>query len=315
MLKNKTILATGGLGFIGKNIIKALYNTNKIIVVDKISYVSDINFLNSIDGVRFIHKDIADFKIDQDLNLNERDDLVILNFAAESHVDNSFSNSVEFTKSNVLSLHYFLEEIVKIADCVKFLHVSTDEVYGDKYFQPQDELSNLQPTNPYSASKAAADTLVQAYACCFNLDAKIIRPNNIFGSGQFFEKLIPKIFSHIRTGQPFPVHGSGESRRHFLHISDLLNAIHVIFENWSNDSLVYNISSDDEFSVIELLQLIKDEISPNLVWETVVNRPYNDSQYLIDDTLLRSLGWVPRVDFVPTLVELSKEAIHGFSED
>lgn len=315
MLKNKTILVTGGLGFIGKNIIKILNDTNKVIIIDKISYVSDKKFLNSLEGVRLIHKDIADFKIASHLYPDELEELVILNFAAESHVDNSFSNSIDFTRSNVLALHYFLEEIVKYSNYVKFLHVSTDEVYGDKYLQPRNELSNLQPTNPYSASKAAADTLVQTYHRCFNLDTKIIRPNNIYGSGQYVEKLIPKIFSHIQMGKPFPIHGSGNNRRHFLHTSDLLTAIHAIFEHWNNDSLIYNISSDDEYSVNEILQMIKHHIAPSLEWVTVEDRPYNDEKYLIDDARLRSLGWAPASNFLQELLEISKEPIHGFSEN
>ena len=312
MLKGKKILITGGLGFIGKNIVKELIKDNEIIIVDKFTYVSDKEFLKLHKNICFVRKDISDFKYVSDTNILAEDKIIILNFAAESHVDNSFSNSIEFTKSNVLSLHHFLEETVLFTKNAKFLHVSTDEVYGDNYTSPRVENSRLQPTNPYSASKAAADTLVQTYRHCFNLNAKIIRPNNIYGSGQYHEKLIPKIFSHIKQKKVFPVHGAGANRRHFLHTSDLLQAIYIIFRTWDSNAEIFNVASNDEFSVIELLNIIKQKINFDLEWECVEDRPYNDMNYLIDDKLLRNLGWEPKVNFLSKLIELSKEEIHGY---
>jgi dTDP-glucose 4,6-dehydratase len=236
------------------------------------------------------------------------EDDVVINCAAESHVDKSFENPLLFSSENIMANHTFIENIMKRKfSNVKIIHFSTDEVYGTNLSEYKKEDAAFVPTNPYSATKAGMDLLVQSYIKSFGLSIKIVRPNNIFGERQFFEKLIPKLFHSAQTGAVFPIHGTGENRRHFLHTTDLYSAIKTILNNWEHPHSAYNLASKDEYSVNEIVDKVKI-IFPDLAISRVTDRPFNDARYMIDDSRIRSLGWEPTVDFDESFAQISNEA-------
>lgn len=303
------IVVTGGLGFIGKNFCASV--SEKYVgkfIIDKVTYASDLDFFYDVlkpKGWKLIVADIVDIG-------NYRNNLVqnclVVNFAAESHVDSSFSNVDRFTHSNALGTQKVIEFCLN--NHHRLLHISTDEVYGEQAGAAVDETHILAPTNPYSATKAAADLFVQTYIKCFNLDAKIVRANNIFGPRQLVEKVIPKTILHAQNQLNFQLHGSKEIRRHFLHTSDFNNALQIIVQSWDQSSdRIFNIASDNDVSIRELVQKIynlfslgsdKIEIGPD--------RPFNDQQYAINDDRLRRLGWRPTRDFWIEIDKLCAES-------
>jgi len=298
-------IVTGGLGFIGKNLTKLLLRDNhNVLIVDKISIVSDLNYYKKyLSSARLMCADINSQLV---IDLIDENDVVI-NCAAESHVDKSFENPVLFTTENIMANHIFIENIFKRKfSNVKIIHFSTDEVYGTNLIEYKNEDAAFKPTNPYSATKAGMDLLIQSYIKSFGLSIKIVRPNNIYGERQYFEKLIPKLFHHAQTGKAFPLHGTGENKRHFLHTTDLYNAIMTILNNWEHPYSAYNLASKDEYSVNEIVDKVK-RFFPNLVVSQVADRPFNDERYMIDDSNIRSLGWKPIIDFDESFAQISNE--------
>ena len=305
MMINK-IIVTGGLGFIGKNFCEAVseYFSEKIIL-DKFTYASDLEFYERTlrpAGWELIPCDIASEKMKGLGNL--LDNALVINLAAESHVDNSFSNATAFLKANTLGTLQLVEQCIR-SEC-KLLHVSTDEVYGEITTNKVDEESVLNPTNPYSATKAAADILVQTYIKCFQLDAKIIRANNVFGRRQLTEKVIPKAIHLAHSKKPFFMHGSKDLHRHFLHTDDFASAIIAIYKNWTtSEHRIFNIAGDEQVNIRELVSYIyqRCQADKNLI-KVGGDRPFNDAAYMICDKRLRRLGWKPKVDFWCALDEL-----------
>lgn len=303
----KNLIITGGLGFIGKNIaryISASHDYDKLYIVDKNTRVSDIGYFRKYLASDFelIQSCISEIKIEE-----YGSSIDIINFAAESHVDESFINAVNFTDQNVLKTHIFLENIrLSKVDC-RLIHISTDEVYGGSMMVPCTELANFAPSNPYSASKAAADLLVQTYAQCYGLNIAIIRANNLYGDYQNIEKLIPKAIYMASNEEPFMLHGSGEQTRHFLHCKDFLTAILTIMKNWySVEKKIFNIAADTEQSVVSLVRKIYTsfELDTQKFVKFGPDRPFNDQQYLINDSKLRELGWAPAIDFETELNQI-----------
>ena len=292
------IIVTGGLGFIGKNFcLEMAHRFQKKYIIDKLTYASDLDFyyekLKEI-GWELIVADVCE--IDQAFRPSVKS-AVVINFAAESHVDESFENVDKFIMSNALGTQKVIDFCIK--NDHKLLHISTDEVYGEQVSKAVDEKQLFNPTNPYAASKAAADLFVQTYITCFQLSAKIVRANNIFGPRQLAEKVIPKAIVSASKNEVFRLHGSKEIRRHFLHTTDFNRAILVILNSWNIDkNLIYNISSDSDISIKDLVTKIYEymEADPMLV-VSGKDRPFNDSNYSIDDSKLRSLGWSPQKDF------------------
>jgi dTDP-glucose 4,6-dehydratase len=185
----------------------------------------------------------------------------IVHFAAQSHVDNSFGNSIQFTIDNVLGTHTLLECAKVYNKCTKFIHISTDEVYGEsKINDPgcDEEKSLLNPTSPYSASKAAAEFLVRSYHHSFKLPAIIVRGNNVIGPRQYPEKLIPRFTTHLLKGLKCPIQGTGETRRNFIYVDDVCSAIDIIIDKGLLNN-IYNIGSTYEYSVKEILNLLIKE--------------------------------------------------------
>jgi dTDP-glucose 4,6-dehydratase len=228
----------------------------------------------------------------------------VLHFAAQTHVDNSFGNSFNFTQTNVMGTHVLLESAKLFKQNLKlFVHVSTDEVYGESSPQkdatPFDEKSALNPTNPYAATKAAAELIVKSYAQSFGLPIIITRGNNVYGPHQYPEKLIPKFISLLRQGKPCTIHGNGQHRRSFIYVSDVAEAFDVILHRGVPGN-IYNIGTHFEITNLEIARkLMKafkhDDEQSWIVY--VEDRNWNDVRYHINLDKLYSLGWSPKISF------------------
>jgi dTDP-glucose 4,6-dehydratase len=221
----------------------------------------------------------------------------IMHFAAQTHVDNSFGNSFQFTRNNILGTHVLLEA-AKVHDVVRFVHVSTDEVYGEgenMESAPMIEDHVLEPTNPYAATKAAAEFLVKSYHRSFGLPVIITRGNNVYGPHQFPEKMIPKFINQLARGRCVTLHGTGENTRNFLFVEDVARAFDCILHK-AEIGKVYNIGGSNEQSNVEVAkQLIGimglKEQEASLI-SFVPDRAFNDLRYTIDNSALEALGWV-----------------------
>ncbi|KAK6464768.1 putative dtdp-glucose 4,6-dehydratase [Scheffersomyces coipomensis] len=313
----KCILVTGGAGFIGSNFLNHFvknYPNYYFICIDKLSYSSDNSTKNIIDitdaeNFKFIKLDLAESYLDlfqllvTDYEIYQITD--IINFAAESCVDKSFESPLYFTKNNILSTQNLLEcyRLLKKSRPevnINFLHISTDEVYGDSDIDVNEQ-GILNPTNPYSASKAAVDLIINSYRYSYKLPICIIRPNNIYGPYQYPEKIISRTLHCLKHGKKIPIHGSGSNKRRYLHVKDFLNGLQLIWENGNLDDS-YNIGNDFEISNYAVIKLIgelffgnKSEIDDKVVF--VNDREYNDLQYSINDDKIKQLGWKPEIDF------------------
>lgn len=290
------ILITGGAGFIGSHIVEAMraqYPDAHLLVLDKMTYAADIrNMDGSLDWDRckLLVGDLCDFELCQ--RATHGVDCVI-HVAAESHVDNSFGNSLQFTRSNTLGTHCLLEAC-RINAVKKILHVSTDEVYGEIESGSHVETDILTPTNPYSASKAGADMIAISYVHSFKLPLTIIRSNNIFGIRQYPEKLIPKLTLLGLAGKKMPIHGNGMNRRRFLAVEDFAAAVSLLIRK-GNQGEIYNAGTDEEYPNLEVARMICEilglRFEDSLTF--VADRPFNDSRYAIDSSRIRQLGWSP----------------------
>ncbi|TYZ69294.1 hypothetical protein PybrP1_000129, partial [[Pythium] brassicae (nom. inval.)] len=224
----------------------------------------------------------------------------VLHFAAQSHVDNSFGNSIEFSKTNILGTHVLLEAARIHGRITRFVHVSTDEVYGEGAAETpaMTEDHVLEPTNPYAASKAGAEFLVKAYQRSFRLPTVITRSNNVYGPHQYPEKLIPKFINQIARGRPVTVHGDGSHTRNYLYIADVVAAFDVVLHRGEIGE-VYNVGGSNEVSneqvARDLLAIMKPDAAASAQIAYVSDRPFNDQRYTIDAAKLRALGWRERV--------------------
>jgi len=293
-MKINKIIITGGAGFIGSHIAETCYKKYKkakIIIIDKFTYAGFISNLKVIDKskrVKIIKSDICNLKNSKSIFSNT--DLLI-HAAAESHVDNSFGNSKIFSKSNIIGTHNIME-LSRYYQVKKIIHISTDEVYGDILKGSFAENHVLNPTNPYSASKAAAEMIINSYIKSFNLPVIIIRPNNIYGPRQFPEKLIPKSIYLLKNNKKVPLHGNGKNVRHFLSIKDFLSALYLII-NKGKIHGIYNVGSSNGYSNYEIVSMIckilKIDVEKNIQY--VNDRPYNDLRYSINYNKIKKLGW------------------------
>ena len=313
----KKILITGAAGFVGSHVydhFAAVYPNAQIDILDKMTYASNIKNIPSVlsnEKHRLIVGDLIDFDIC--LNATKDRDLVI-NLAAESHVDNSFDNSIIFSRSNELGTHTLMEAC-RQNSVRKIIHVSTDEVYGENVDKPFVEDDRLNPTNPYAASKAAAEMIVKSYFTSFNLPVVVVRANNIYGVRQFPEKIIPKFILRCIEGHPLELHGDGSNLRHYLSASDFAKALEVLTMYGKNGE-AYNIASDLELSNTKVAELVSSHFPDKEIrFEYVSDRPFNDSRYAVDDNKLRNLGWSPDrslVEDIPTIIDWYKANSHWF---
>ncbi|RLN53615.1 hypothetical protein BBJ28_00020864 [Nothophytophthora sp. Chile5] len=252
---------------------------------------------------KFIHGSITGADLVGYILKTERID-TILHFAAQSHVDNSFGNSIEFSKTNILGTHVLLEA-ARLHGISRFIHVSTDEVYGeghaDSLAMTEDHV--LEPTNPYAATKAGAEFLVKTYHRSFGLPTIITRSNNVYGPHQYPEKLIPKFINQILRDRPVTIHGDGLHTRNYLYISDVVAAFDLILHEGKIGE-VYNIGGENELSNKEVAMDLLAVMKPQLLGAEkakmvthVQDRPFNDHRYTIDASKIRRLGWQEKVSW------------------
>ncbi|KAK3152560.1 hypothetical protein QOZ80_2BG0160720 [Eleusine coracana subsp. coracana] len=301
--KPKNILVTGAAGFIGSHVtirIVKKYPDYNIIVLDKLDYCSNMKNLLPVcssPNFKFVKGDITSADLVNFLLVRENID-TIMHFAAQTHVDNSFGNSFEFTKNNILGTHVLLEACKVTGQIKRFIHVSTDEVYGETDEDAvvgNHEASQLLPTNPYSATKAGAEMLVMAYARSYGLPIITTRGNNVYGPNQFPEKLIPKLILLAMRGKSLPIYGDGSHVRSFLYCEDVAKAYEVILHH-GEVGHVYNIGTNRERSVLDVAKDVCDHfnLEPEKFVQFVVDRPFNDKRYFLDDVKLKKLGWFER---------------------
>lgn len=299
-------MVTGGAGFIGSNYIyylrKELPNA-RIVCVDSLTYAGNLETLSGIpddDNFRFCHQDICDKEGIFNL-MEEESPNVIVNFAAESHVDNSIKNPGIFVKTNVLGTSVLLDAAMKY-DVNRFHQVSTDEVYGslpiDKPEIKFTEDTPLNPSSPYSSSKAGADLLVSAYNHTYGLPTSISRCSNNYGPYQFPEKLIPVMLMKSLSNSKLPVYGDGLNIRDWLYVEDHCSAIQLIIDK-GKDGCIYNVGGNNERSNMEIVKLILEKTNRDeSLIEHVTDRMGHDRRYAIDASKLkRDLGWEPKTIF------------------
>ncbi|EAX84465.1 NAD dependent epimerase/dehydratase family protein [Trichomonas vaginalis G3] len=305
------ILLTGGAGFIGSHVCNHLvlkYPDVKIICLDVMDYCANLRNLEEImnkPNFLFIKGSINNVELVSYIMKTHAVDTV-MHFAAQSHVDRSFGNSLEFTHTNILGTHVLLE-CAKQNNIKRFIHVSTDEVYGEVLSGcAEEEKSILCPTNPYACSKAGAEFMCQAYIRSFNMPIIITRGNNVFGPKQFPEKVIPKFTLLLKAGHKCCIHGDGSALRNFLHTSDVVQAFDTILHKGKLHQ-IYNIGTDFEISVLEmtkkLIKVLNMPGKPEDWIEFVPDRAFNDSRYMINSSKLIALGWHANTDFDTLLKE------------
>ena len=308
----KVVYVTGCLGFIGSYITRKCLNMGWYVKgVDKMTYAANKNLLdefNQYDNFSFVHCDINDLKFLYDCDY-------VINTAAETHVGNSISESDDFVKSNIDGVHNILklfknyrQENTKMPI---FLHFSTDEGYGDIVDGAHTENDLLKPSNPYSATKAAADMLIIAWARTHNIPYVIIRPTNNYGIGQYVEKLIPKVCKFMKLGRKIPLHNNGSPVRNWLHAEDTAEAVLTIINSGIKNE-IYNIAGGFEQSNMEtvrkLINVLTDGNDYDILnyVDTSYSRIGQDVRYALDDSKLRSLGWSPQKKFDDEIVSIAQ---------
>ena len=309
----KVVYITGCLGFIGSHVTRECLNLGWYVMgVDKMTYASNKELLkefNEYKNFTFVKSDINDLKFLYDCDY-------VINTAAETHVGNSISNSNEFVSSNINGVHNLLELIrtyrLETSKTPVLLHFSTDEVYGDIVNGEHNEDDVLKPSNPYSATKSAADQLIVAWGRTYNLPYVIIRPTNNYGVGQYVEKLIPKTCKYLILGRKIPLHNNGSPIRNWLHAEDTARAVITII-NSNRVNEIFNISSNYEQTnyetVSKIVKIYHGKGNPNEFIDSTYSRPGMDMRYSLNDSKLRSLGWVPLKNFdeeIPKIVEYYK---------
>jgi len=301
----KNILVTGGAGFIGSNFCRYMlgkYPEYNILVLDALTYAGNPeNFADLEDDPRFMffHGDIRDKAVVENLIRNVD---AIVNFAAETHVDRSIADPGSFVLTDVYGVFVLLEACRKFG-IERFLHVSTDEVYGSieqGYFK---ECDALQPSSPYSASKAGGELLARSYFVTYGLPVLVTRGSNTFGPYQYPEKLIPLFITNALEDEPLPVYGDGKQIRDWIYVLDHCEGIDVVLHK-GEVGKVYNLGGGNERTNIEITRLILAMLGkPESLIKYVTDRPGHDRRYALDSSEIRALGWSPRYDFESALRE------------
>lgn len=300
------ILVTGGAGFIGSNFVYYEldnYPNDEVICLDKLTYAGNLETLEIAmknPKFKFVKGDIADRIFVDELFASEKPDVVV-NFAAESHVDRSIENPEIFLQTNVIGTSVLMDACRKYGN-IRYHQVSTDEVYGDLPLDRPElfftETTPLHTSSPYSASKASADLLVQAYYRTYKLPVTISRCSNNYGPYHFPEKLIPLMIANVLNDKKLPVYGKGENVRDWLYVEDHCSAIDLIIRKGKIGE-VYNIGGHNERTNLEVVKIIIKELgkSEDLI-EFVTDRPGHDRRYAIDPTkIYNELGWLPATKF------------------
>lgn len=299
------VFITGGAGFMGSNFARHMvknYPDYEFINYDKLTYAADLRNLKDMENrknYRFVKGDVCDFKLLVKL-LKGVD--AIIHLAAESHVDNSIGNSLIFTMSNTYGTHVLLEA-ARLNNVKRFVHVSTDEVYGDIEKGSFKEDSMLNPNNPYSASKAGAEMIARSYYKTYKMPIIVVRGNNVFGPCQYPEKIIPTFITMLLQGKKIPLHGDGSNIRTYIYADDFSLALETVFEKGVIGE-IYNIGTKDERSNIQIAKtLIRKFGKDESYIDHVKDRPFNDKRYSIDIAKIKALGWKQKHEFGTALDE------------
>uniref|UniRef100_A0A6C0DAC2 NAD(P)-binding domain-containing protein n=1 Tax=viral metagenome TaxID=1070528 RepID=A0A6C0DAC2_9ZZZZ len=317
--ENINLLVTGGCGFIGSNFINYYFQKKKInllVNLDAMYYCADENNIKQViredSSYKLIKGNITDSVLVKNI-LEENNINYIIHFAAQSHVQNSFEDSLQFTYDNVLGTHTLLEAARKYNKVKKFIHVSTDEVYGESMNCVEEhqktEHSILCPTNPYAATKAGAELIAQSYSHSYKMPIIITRGNNVFGLHQYPEKLIPKFIKLLKENKKVTIQGNGSAVRAFLHAYDTATAFETILEKGQVGE-IYNIGCDNnmEYSVMEiakiLIKMIKNTDNYDEWIEYIEDRPFNDQRYYISNQKVKNLGWSIKTNLIDGLKEI-----------
>ncbi|MFH1671009.1 MAG: dTDP-glucose 4,6-dehydratase [Patescibacteria group bacterium] len=295
------LLVTGAAGFIGSHfVLRHVQNhpDDQMIVLDKLTYAADRSYLEPVEEqMQFIHGDIADQQLVTQI-VEDRAIDAIVDFAAETHVDNSIADAAPFLQTNVIGVQSLIEVCKENPD-ILLLHVSTDEVYGGLKDSdpPCTPKTVLNPCNPYSASKAAGDLLVLAAVHTYGIRARITRCTNNYGPHQADEKFLPTIIRSALNDEPIPVYGEGKQKRDWLFVTDHTDATEAVLKK-GKDGEIYLISADSERENIETANLMLDALgkSHDLI-SFVDDRPGHDWRYALDSSLTNKLGWEPKVSF------------------
>ncbi len=295
-MERRVLIVTGGLGFIGKHFVRrCLELGNYVTNIDVVNYAADRVAMRELAGFksyRFVQQDIA--KLD---HIPEAE--FVVNFAAESHVDNSIVDNRQFCQTNIMGTQQLLELTrSRTSAAPRFVQIITDEVYGDTLDGTHRETDPLRPSNPYSSTKAAADMLVLGWARTYGLEYNVIRMSNNYGPHQYPEKLIPRSIWRMSRGLDAIMHGDGSYVRSWLHVEDTVDAILTVL-NKGEANTIYNVNGDTELPNIEVLKRIARifGLPPEQAVRSVKNRVGQDVRYSMDGSRIRSLGWKPTRDF------------------
>ena len=305
------LLITGGCGFIGSNFINYIFDRTdyNIINLDAMYYcASESNIKKEIredSRYKLIKGNLCSYDLVNHIINDYKIDYVI-HFAAQSHVQNSFEDSLQYTKDNIEGTHTLLEVCRKYKNIKKFVHVSTDEVYGESMINDEEdkktENSILCPTNPYAATKAGAELIAQSYYHSFKMPIIITRGNNVYGPNQYPEKLIPRFIELLKDNKKVTIQGDGSNIRAFLHSHDVARAFEIILEKGKIGE-IYNIGSDEnqEYTVLQVAKLLIEKIKKtenHNDWITYIeDRPFNDKRYYISNQKIKDLGWSIDINF------------------
>ena len=309
---NTVLLVTGGCGFIGSNFINLIlerFDNIKVINFDAMYYCASETNINKkwreSSRYIFVKGNLCSMDLVRHV-LVIHNPTHIIHFAAQSHVQNSFTDALQYTRDNIVGTHTLLEATRQYGNIQKFIHVSTDEVYGESVLDMDEkhktEHSILCPTNPYAATKAGAELIAQSYNHSFNMPIIITRGNNVYGPNQYPEKVIPRFIQQLKNNTPVTIQGRGDCVRAFLHVYDTATAFQCILEKGKIGE-IYNIGCDEgmEFSIMKVAQLLIGKICKTTnydKWITYIeDRPFNDRRYYISNQKLRDLGWKITVGF------------------
>jgi dTDP-glucose 4,6-dehydratase len=303
------MLITGGAGFIGSNFVHCLAENRdyELLVLDKLTYAGSLKNIQEVrNKIEFIHGDIAD---QETVSRVMRDCDMVVNFAAETHVDRSIEDPGIFVKTDVIGTYNLLENVRKY-DVERYLQISTDEVYGSIESGSFTEKSNLDPSSPYSASKAGGDLLVGAYWKTYGTPIIITRSSNNFGPRQYPEKLIPLFILNALHDNPLPVYGDGKNVRDWIYVMDNCKGIEVALLKGKLGEL-YNIGGGNERNNLEITRLILELLNkPESLITFVKDRLGHDRRYSLDSSKIMKLGWKPEITFE----EAMKETINWYKE-
>lgn len=313
----KTILVTGGAGFIGSNFINHLLSTHRYVVinVDKCNYCGNVKnveqkydyethtvYKSDLTNYHFYKCDINNAEFISDILNRHRVDIVY-HFAAQSHVDVSFGNALQFVTDNVMGTATLLECCRVYGKLERFIYVSTDETYGSVSEDKDHEVLKYGiygPSNPYAASKASAELMVKSYMASYKLPCIITRSNNVYGPHQYWEKLIPKVIYNLQNNKKIPIYGDGSAKRKYLFVEDACEAYTLIMEKGLTGK-IYEMGTNNEYSALEMAQMLisilKPNEDPNSWINYVSDRSFHDSRYIVNPITLTEMGWVAKTPF------------------